>query len=105
MKDLKYSYEALQKFCGENGIELCKDYSKEIVKRETKIEGKCTTNGCNSLFLKCFRDLLDHNRTYCQQCLNNITILRRKQTCFEKYGVEHAINSNIVKNLPPLYRR
>ena len=41
MTELKYSYNSLQKFCEENGIELCKDYSHENVTQKTKIEGKC----------------------------------------------------------------
>ena len=52
MTELKYSYESLQKFCNENGIELCRDYSQEVVRRETKIEGKCRNEGCNELFNK-----------------------------------------------------
>jgi len=52
MTERKYSYESLQKFCNENGIELYRDYSTEIVRRETKIEGKCKTEGCNNVFSK-----------------------------------------------------
>ena len=35
MPELKYSYDSLQKFCEENGIELCKDYSNEVVNQKT----------------------------------------------------------------------
>jgi hypothetical protein len=41
MRELKYCYDSLQKFCNENRIELCRDYSKELVRKMTKIEGKC----------------------------------------------------------------
>ena len=49
MIELKYSYDSLQKFCGENGIELCRDYSQEVVRRDTKIEGKCSNCECNNI--------------------------------------------------------
>lgn len=50
MKPLKYCNESLKQFCLENGVELCRDYSHEDVKRITKIEGKCTTEGCDNIF-------------------------------------------------------
>ena len=37
MRELKYSYDTLQQLCIEKGIELCKDYSNETLKREKKI--------------------------------------------------------------------
>ena len=73
MKELKYSYENLQKFCNENGIELCRDYSTEKVRRETKIEGKCKTEGCNELFNKSFREIIENKGYFCKPCFNKIS--------------------------------
>ena len=97
MKELKYSYDSLQKFCNENGIELCKDYSNEVVRRETKIEGKCNNVDCNSIFKKSFREILENRGYFCKHCFNKISDKKRKNTCLEKYGLENAIKSNIVQ--------
>lgn len=48
MKELNYSYNALQQFCIDNSIELCRDYLQEVVNQKTRIEGTCTTNGCKT---------------------------------------------------------
>jgi hypothetical protein len=96
MKDLKYSYEALQKFCGENGIELCKDYSKEIVNQKTKIEGKCSTSGCNELFNKGFEAFLKNS--LCPNCAKIQKYLNVKNTFLKNYGVSHPSKLEIIKN-------
>ena len=97
MKELKYSYDSLQKFCGENCIELCRDYSQEVVRRDTKIEGKCSNCECNNIFVKSFREIVDNNSHYCKQCLIKITISKRETTFIEKYGVKNAMNSDLCK--------
>ena len=97
MKELKYSYDSLQKFCGENCIELCRDYSHEVVRRDTKIEGKCSNCDCNNIFVKSFREIVDNNSHYCKQCLIKITISKRETTFIEKYGVKNAMNSDLCK--------
>jgi hypothetical protein len=97
MKELKYSYESLQKFCNENSIELCRDYSHEIVRRETKIEGKCKTGDCDGVFNKSLRELLENKGYFCKPFFNKISSNKRKKSCLEKYGVENAVNSDIVQ--------
>jgi len=97
MTQLKYSYDSLQKFCGEHGIELCRDYSNELVRRDTKIEGKCKNDNCNNLFVKSFREIVDNNSYYCKECLIKITVSKRENTFIKKYGVKTAMNSEIVK--------
>ena len=41
MSQLKYCYQSLAQFCNENGIELCielcRDYSGELFRRETRV--------------------------------------------------------------------
>jgi len=97
MKLLKYSYESLQKFCNENSIELCRDYSQEIVKRETKIEGKCKNEDCNELFNKVFRELKQNMTPYCIKCTFNKALEKRKQTSLKKYGVEYPLQNIQIK--------
>ena len=98
MANTKYSYESLQKFCNENCIELSRDYSQEVVRRDTKIEGKCRNEGCNELFNKSFREITENNSYFCKRCLNKISDKKRKETCIEKYGVENIINCEAVQN-------
>ncbi len=97
MKELKYSYASLQKFCNENGIELCKDYSAEFVKRESKIEGKCNSVDCKQIFSKSFRELLENKGYYCKSCFNIISDKKRKNTCLNKYGVENIVNCEDIQ--------
>jgi hypothetical protein len=98
MKELKYSYTSLQKFCNENGIELCKDYSCEKVRRETKIEGKCKTDGCEQIFNKVFRELNQNMTPYCVKCTYENALEKRKITCLDKYGVEHSSQHEDIKH-------
>jgi hypothetical protein len=97
MKELKYSYESLQKFCNENSIELCRDYSTEIVRRETKIEGKCNNDGCNELFNKVFRELNQNMTPYCVKCTYDKALEKRKRTSLKKYGVEHSLQNTTIR--------
>jgi hypothetical protein len=94
----KYSFESLQKYCNENGIELCRDYSQEVVRRETKIEGKCKNKDCNELFNKSLKQIIHKNAYYCKKCTYNNAKIKRKETCLEKYGVEYARNAEQVKH-------
>ena len=98
MKELKYSYTSLQKFCNENGIELCKDYSGEVVRQKTIIEGKCNNVDCIQIFNKVFRELVKTNG-YCRDCTYENAKFRRKETCIEKYGVESVMKSIEIKHI------
>jgi hypothetical protein len=103
MKEPKYSYESLQKFCNENSIELCKNYSTEIVKKETKIEGKCKTDGCNNIFSKSFYAFLTNH--YCGNCVKIEKYKKIKETLLNKYGVTNPKQIVSVKSLiiSPVY--
>jgi hypothetical protein len=98
MKPLKYCNESLKKFCLDNNVELCRDYSCEIVKRKTKIEGKCKTDGCVNIFNKGFVELVKNNSIYCKKCTYDIAKIKRQQSCLEKYGVESVMHNTDIKN-------
>jgi len=98
MKPLKYCNESLKQFCLENGVELCRDYSDDLVRRETIIEGKCTSEGCDIVFKKVFRELKQNMSYFCTSCTYNSALVKRKKTCLEEYGVEHALQNDIFKN-------
>lgn len=80
MTKKKYTLELLQTFCNENNIILLKDYSNEIVKKISNIEGLCKNYlECGNTFNKKFdRFILN---TECHDCAkhnrNNYTTLKR----------------------------
>ena len=85
MKELKYSYGSLQKFCSENGIELCKDYSQEVVRQKTIIEGKCSNNDCFDIVNKSYYAFV--RNTLCAKCVKIDKYKKVKSTFLNKYGV------------------
>jgi len=94
---VKYNLDLLTNFCSDNNITLLKDYSSEIVNRETRIEGKCLTTDCENNFDKTFRQLCISN-AYCSKCTENIRQDKAKETWLEKYGVENPNQSEEVKD-------
>ena len=97
MKPLKYCNESLKQFCLENGVELCRDYSHEDVRKETVIEGKCKTEGCDNIFNKRFINLLV-TQANCRKCTYDSAKIKRQQTCLENYGVESVMQNTDFKN-------
>ena len=97
MNQLKYCNESLKQFCLENGVELCRDYSDELVNRLTKIEGKCKREGCNNIFNKKFINLIA-TQSYCKKCTYNNAKIKRQHTCLENYGVESVMQNTDFKN-------
>ena len=132
---VKYNLELLTKYCSDNNIILSKDYSNENnendkpknktgpkprgINRDTKIEGICAIDGCETSFKKSFRDLIEKNG-YCRKhgiedankkreetcllqhgCKNVAQSLdaqnKSKKTCLEKYGVEHSFQSKEIR--------
>tara|TARA_B100000131_G_scaffold318609_1_gene362824 strand:- start:925 stop:2556 length:1632 start_codon:yes stop_codon:yes gene_type:complete len=59
----------LDKYVEENEIELIGEYEK--VNRDTKIKGKCKTEGCEEIFEKGFRKLIEKTAYYCNDCNPN----------------------------------
>jgi hypothetical protein len=117
---IRYDYDFLQQFCNENSIVLTKDYSLEKVNRDTIIEAKCLTEGCQDICSKGFRQITITG-SYCerhtkenrkekvkQTNLKNFGVEynsqsqefkdKFKKTCLEKYGVEHPSKSQEIKN-------
>ena len=87
---LNYNFDFLKKFCSDHQITLLRDYSGEIVNRETRIEGKCLREGCEKTFGKTFRQLYKSN-VYCNECTIGNRKEKTKATCLEKYGVENPM--------------
>jgi hypothetical protein len=91
-----FNKDALIKYCDENNICLLNDYNNLKITRDTIIEGKCI-NGCINIFKKTFRYLKNYGG-YCDICTISNKKIKSKNTCLQKYGVEHAFQSDVVKN-------
>ena len=92
---IKYSFELLNKFCLEKGVNLINDYSNEKLFGSTKIIFNCTN--CNKINTKCFTYLIKRN-TLCKRCVTILSFSKQKETMLKKYGVEHASKSQEIKN-------
>lgn len=91
MKPLKYCNESLKQFCSENGVELCRDYSNDLVRRETVIEGKCTTEGCDKLFKKRFVELYLKKSVFCKKCMTKMKQYKYSYEYLQQYCLENSI--------------
>lgn len=68
-KGSRYNLKLLLHICEERKIVLTKVYSGKL-NRDSRIEGKCGISGCNGLFDRIFRGLVDVG-PYCQTCLQD----------------------------------
>lgn len=94
MTELKYCFTSLQKFCEENGIELCRDYSQEVVRQKTVIEALCSNNDCSDIVKKSFSAFLIN--TLCTKCVKIQKYKKVKETFLKNYGV---VNPNMLKSV------
>jgi hypothetical protein len=103
MTELKYSYIILQKICDENSIELCKDYSTEVVRQKTVIEAVCSKDDCLGLVKKSFYAFLINN--LCVKCVKIEKYKKVKETNLNKYGVTNPKQIQSVKDsiISPIY--
>ena len=96
---MKYTTETLYKFCETNNITLIKNYQDNKIKRETYIEGNCSSINCLNIFNKSFRHMVKTG-SYCKECTNKIKLHKFIQTNLERYGVEHVLqNKEIVAKI------
>jgi hypothetical protein len=93
---IKYNHDLLTTFCSDNHITLLSDYSNQKITRETRIEGKCLTDGCENTFEKSFRSLHSVNG-YCNECLKECSKEKMKATNLTKYGSEYSSQSKEVR--------
>lgn len=73
---IRYDYEFLQQFCKENEIDLTKDYSLEKVNRDTIIEAKCLTEGCQDICSKKLQSCVNHGGFFVKNALKIIVLLK-----------------------------
>jgi hypothetical protein len=98
MAKYTYNYDCLINYCNNNLISLNKDYSNINVTRDTYIEGNCLNNNCSFLFNKTFRQL-KRTGSFCKDCSNLNKKIKLKETCLNKYGVEHSFQVKEFRDL------
>ena len=98
MTKIKYDLEKLKLYCNENDVILLKNYENVKVTRDTKIEAVCLIPNCNNIVNKTLRRLIDNGGCYCIKCCKNNSFYKIRNTCLEKYGVEHYFqDTDIIK--------
>ena len=94
MNKIIYNNEYLECYCIENKIILINSYSNTT--RDTKINGKCSTEKCNNLFIKSFRFMIQYG-AFCKQCTKINKQINLKKTNQIKYGVNNPFQSDSIK--------
>ena len=94
-KKVRYDNIYLHSFCKEHNIRLLKDYTNTKINIYTIIEGICFI--CSNNFSKGMKPLCI-NGAICKKCGIKIRMEKSKQTNLERYGVEYALQSNIIKD-------
>ena len=92
----KYNVEYLMNFCKENNITLNDNSANELINRDTKINGKCITKGCDLTFNRSFRELIKLNG-YCGSCCKEIGKIKIIETNFKTFGCDNAMKNEYVK--------
>lgn len=96
MKRLKYDYKLLQSICNEGNVKLIDDYKDKYITRDTRIIGNCIM--CENTFDKSLNKLHKQRNFGCVTCAKIIKTKKICSTMLDKYGVEHAVHSEIFKN-------
>ena len=91
---INYNYELLHNLCNEKGITLKNDYSNCKLYGNSKIDFLCPN--CNADVCKYFNFMITRN-ALCKRCIVIKSLPKQRKTMLEKYGVEHSLQSNIIK--------
>jgi hypothetical protein len=82
-----YTLEILEDICKKHNIILNKDYTNDLINRETLISGQCITEDCKEIFNKRFESF-KKNPGVCIKCATKKGVIKMKQTNIQRYGVE-----------------
>ena len=93
----KFTFELLGKICQEYGIELIGDYSNMKISRDTRVTGKCKTEGCMNIFEREFRLMYKSKLFLCKQCTTISAYEKSVQTNLRKFGCRHSSQNPIIK--------
>ena len=89
-----YNKKSLQEVCDRDKCII--DFDKfDKINRDTKIDFICN---CGIEYCKTIRQIYDVSGGYCKICTKNKRKEKVKQTCIERYGVEHHFQSQEAKD-------
>ena len=91
-----YDYDKLDNICKEKNIVLLKNYKNEKIFGETIIEGLCIYN-CGKNFRRNLKDIIKNNNLCCTICKKSDALIKRKNTCINKYGVEFITQCDSIQ--------
>ena len=91
-----YDFGKLENICKEKNITLLKNYKNEQIFGETIIEGLCIYN-CGQIFKRTLKDIIKNKNLSCTTCKQIDALLKRKNTCIHKYGVEFITQCNNIQ--------
>jgi len=86
----------LKNICDDGGVTLLIDYKDQYVIRDTRIIGKCIL--CENSFNKSLNKLHKQRNFGCESCAKILKVERIKGTMVDKYGVEHAAQSQTFRD-------
>lgn len=70
----KFDKSFLDEFCKKNNITY--EVEDDKISRDTKIKGKCITDGCPNEFEKTFRMMVERSNGYCKKCTTEISSIK-----------------------------
>ena len=92
----KFTNDKLINYCKDHNIILLCDYVNSKLTKKSVIKAKCQMDNCNLAVEKVFREI-EKTGIYCKTCAQQNKLKKTKETCLEKYGVEHTRNAEHVK--------
>lgn len=92
----KYTFELLSSFCKENDITVLANYNNLILSSSSKILLKCKQ--CSVETEKCLGYMIKTKNSLCKKCITINSLPKQKETMLNRYGVEHASQSTIIKD-------
>jgi hypothetical protein len=93
---INYNIDLLKFICErDNCIIQFEDYSK--LNKTIRIKFICGTNECKEIGEKTFERIFKSNGI-CRICTNKISLIKRQNTCVEKFGTENAYQSEEIKD-------
>jgi len=92
-----YNNETLYKYCDDNNINLSEDYSQIKINRDSYIKGLCSTENCNEIINKSFRQLVKTG-AYCYNCAVENGKQKWKLNCKYNYSTlnQFCEENNII---------
>ena len=91
----KYNFDLLNTFCNENNIKLLEDYKNSYLKHNSKILLECKQ--CFKKTEKCFAYMVKTKKAICKICITKNSLPKQKETMLQRYGVEHASQSETIQ--------